>query len=411
MTIRHIVVGLDGSEHSRRAASWAASLATDLDADVVGLHALGLLHQTADGRRGLGHAPTTRSPRSSKPRGARRSATHRRATAPSSGGQSRSPACSSSPTRSMPTSSSSGAAESVAFPVSCSGARAPRSRNTHPARRHRPRTVAMTAAPSADANLLTVRGHPPPSLGCCGLTPVQRQDSRAGPDSGHLGNGRDPGRRRVRSPPPGPSRRRTGVAATLRVALRRLSVPPLLLPPLPRPSREPSVPESTSTTDTSAWSSRPATRSSASPTTTARSMKSPRLPSPCATTNRDAVSARSSSTTSPRSPRREGVRYFVAQVMARNQPMRTCVPRRRVRSDVVADRDRRRRSHPRPRAHRALARRALPSASTGGSALDRPACCHRARSPSSERAVDPTRSVTRSCGTCWPAASPDRCTR
>jgi nucleotide-binding universal stress UspA family protein len=49
MAIRRIVVGLDGSEHARRAASWAASLASDLDADVVGLHALGLLHQTATG--------------------------------------------------------------------------------------------------------------------------------------------------------------------------------------------------------------------------------------------------------------------------------------------------------------------------------------------------------------------------
>ena len=49
MAIRRIVVGLDGSEHSRRAASWAASLASDVDADVVGIHALGLLHQTASG--------------------------------------------------------------------------------------------------------------------------------------------------------------------------------------------------------------------------------------------------------------------------------------------------------------------------------------------------------------------------
>ena len=49
MAIRRIVVGLDGSEHSRRAASWAASLATDVDAEVVGVHALGLLHQTATG--------------------------------------------------------------------------------------------------------------------------------------------------------------------------------------------------------------------------------------------------------------------------------------------------------------------------------------------------------------------------
>jgi len=49
MAIRCIVVGLDGSEPSRRAAAWAASLATDVDAEVVGTHALGLLHQTATG--------------------------------------------------------------------------------------------------------------------------------------------------------------------------------------------------------------------------------------------------------------------------------------------------------------------------------------------------------------------------
>ncbi len=49
MEIRRIVVGLDGSEHSRRAAAWAAGLATTVDAEVVGVHALGLLHHTPAG--------------------------------------------------------------------------------------------------------------------------------------------------------------------------------------------------------------------------------------------------------------------------------------------------------------------------------------------------------------------------
>ena len=49
MDIRRIVVGLDGSQHSRRAAEWAASLASSIDAEVVGVHALGLLYQTPAG--------------------------------------------------------------------------------------------------------------------------------------------------------------------------------------------------------------------------------------------------------------------------------------------------------------------------------------------------------------------------
>ena len=49
MEIRHIVVGLDGSEPSRLAAAWAADLAATLDAEVVAVHALGLLHRTGDG--------------------------------------------------------------------------------------------------------------------------------------------------------------------------------------------------------------------------------------------------------------------------------------------------------------------------------------------------------------------------
>jgi nucleotide-binding universal stress UspA family protein len=49
MAIRRIVVGLDGSEPSRRAAEWAAGLAATLAAEVVGIHALGLLHHTSAG--------------------------------------------------------------------------------------------------------------------------------------------------------------------------------------------------------------------------------------------------------------------------------------------------------------------------------------------------------------------------
>jgi nucleotide-binding universal stress UspA family protein len=49
MDIRRIVVGLDGSEHSRRAAEWAASLASSIEAEVVAVHALGLLYLTPAG--------------------------------------------------------------------------------------------------------------------------------------------------------------------------------------------------------------------------------------------------------------------------------------------------------------------------------------------------------------------------
>jgi len=47
--IRRIVVGVDGSEHAARAVAWAAGLARALDADVVAVHALGLLHWTGRG--------------------------------------------------------------------------------------------------------------------------------------------------------------------------------------------------------------------------------------------------------------------------------------------------------------------------------------------------------------------------
>jgi nucleotide-binding universal stress UspA family protein len=49
VNIRRIVVGLDGSEHATRAAAWAAHLARVLDAEVIAVHALGLLHHTAEG--------------------------------------------------------------------------------------------------------------------------------------------------------------------------------------------------------------------------------------------------------------------------------------------------------------------------------------------------------------------------
>ncbi len=49
MNIRRIVVGLDDSEHATRAAAWAADLARVLDAEVIAVHALGLLHHTAEG--------------------------------------------------------------------------------------------------------------------------------------------------------------------------------------------------------------------------------------------------------------------------------------------------------------------------------------------------------------------------
>ena len=49
MEIAHIVVGVDGSEHSRRAVTWAAGLAHAVGAEVVAVHALGLLHRRPSG--------------------------------------------------------------------------------------------------------------------------------------------------------------------------------------------------------------------------------------------------------------------------------------------------------------------------------------------------------------------------
>jgi len=47
--IRRIVVGLDGSEDARRAASWAAALARAVDAEVIAVHGLGLLERLESG--------------------------------------------------------------------------------------------------------------------------------------------------------------------------------------------------------------------------------------------------------------------------------------------------------------------------------------------------------------------------
>ncbi len=42
-TIRTIAVGLDPSDHARRAFDWAAALASDIDAELVAVHAVGLI--------------------------------------------------------------------------------------------------------------------------------------------------------------------------------------------------------------------------------------------------------------------------------------------------------------------------------------------------------------------------------
>ncbi|HEV2370016.1 MAG TPA: universal stress protein, partial [Acidimicrobiales bacterium] len=45
MTIKRILVGVDGSSYSRAALEWAASLASATGAEVVAVHAVGLLEQ------------------------------------------------------------------------------------------------------------------------------------------------------------------------------------------------------------------------------------------------------------------------------------------------------------------------------------------------------------------------------
>jgi nucleotide-binding universal stress UspA family protein len=45
MNIDRIVVGIDGSDNARRALSWAVELALALDAEVIAVHAVGLLER------------------------------------------------------------------------------------------------------------------------------------------------------------------------------------------------------------------------------------------------------------------------------------------------------------------------------------------------------------------------------
>ncbi|HVW31176.1 MAG TPA: universal stress protein, partial [Acidimicrobiia bacterium] len=49
MSVKRILVGMDGSEHAGRAARWAADLAAATGAEVVAVHAVGLLVTTPDG--------------------------------------------------------------------------------------------------------------------------------------------------------------------------------------------------------------------------------------------------------------------------------------------------------------------------------------------------------------------------
>jgi nucleotide-binding universal stress UspA family protein len=49
MDVRLVLVGLDGSAQAARACQWAADLAAAVGANVIAIHALGLLHQTATG--------------------------------------------------------------------------------------------------------------------------------------------------------------------------------------------------------------------------------------------------------------------------------------------------------------------------------------------------------------------------
>lgn len=51
MTIERIVVAVDGSPGSARALDWAAGLAAGVDAEVVAVHALGLLDELEPGRK------------------------------------------------------------------------------------------------------------------------------------------------------------------------------------------------------------------------------------------------------------------------------------------------------------------------------------------------------------------------
>lgn len=50
MTIKRVLVAVDGSANSLRAVRWAAELAAAVDAEVLAVHALGLLERTSDDR-------------------------------------------------------------------------------------------------------------------------------------------------------------------------------------------------------------------------------------------------------------------------------------------------------------------------------------------------------------------------
>jgi nucleotide-binding universal stress UspA family protein len=47
--IRRVVVGVDGSTQASHATKWAAGLARAVDAEVIAVHALGLLHRSTTG--------------------------------------------------------------------------------------------------------------------------------------------------------------------------------------------------------------------------------------------------------------------------------------------------------------------------------------------------------------------------
>jgi nucleotide-binding universal stress UspA family protein len=51
MLLERILVAVDGSPGSARAVAWAAELAAELDAEVVAVHALGLLEEVEPGRK------------------------------------------------------------------------------------------------------------------------------------------------------------------------------------------------------------------------------------------------------------------------------------------------------------------------------------------------------------------------
>ena len=60
MRIQRVLVGLDGSDDAIRAAAFAAALCVQLDAEVVGVHAMGLLEAFGDDDGGGKHLPASR---------------------------------------------------------------------------------------------------------------------------------------------------------------------------------------------------------------------------------------------------------------------------------------------------------------------------------------------------------------